>query len=120
MAGNIVNASPCADMAPALLCSDAYAVIVSRAGERTVPFTRFFTGVKRTVLGHDEVLARIVLPPSAADARAGFRKLKRIKGHDLGIVGVAVWKKDGEVRLGITSSAPTPLLVAGLSESAPA
>ena len=117
VAGNIVNASPCADMAPGLLCLGASAVIASRDGERTVPFTDFFIGVKRTVLQRGEVLARIVIPAEMADARGGYRKLKRIKGHDLGIIGVALLKKDGRVSLGISSSAPTPLYVEGLSES---
>ncbi len=114
--GNVVNASPCSDMAPGLLCLQADAVISSTRGERVVPFSAFFTGVKRTVLQSDEVLERIVVPAAAAGARGSYRKLKRIKGHDLGIVGVALLKQDGVVRLGISSSAPTPVLVEGLSE----
>lgn len=112
--GNVVNASPCADMAPALLCLSATAVITSSTGRRLVPFTEFFTGVKRTVLQPDEILEEIMVPPQAADARAYYCKLKRIQGHDLGIVGVAGANKDGVLRLGISSSAPTPLLVEGL------
>lgn len=118
--GNVVNASPCADMAPALLCLGARAVISSQTGKRTVPFTEFFTGVKRTVLREDEILEEIIVPPEAAAARGSYRKLKRIKGHDLGIVGVAVLSKDGALRLGVSSCAPTPLLVEGLSARDPA
>jgi len=118
--GNVVNASPCSDMAPALLCLQARAVIASRRGERVVPFNEFFTGVKRTVLQRDEVLERIIVPPETAAARGGYRKLKRIKGHDLGIIGVALMKKDGVLRLGISSAAPTPVLVEGLTEDDPA
>ncbi len=118
--GNVVNASPCADMAPGLLCTRASAVIRSTRGERTVPMSEFFTGVKRTVLEPDEVLVHLSVPAETAAARGGYHKLKRIKGHDLGIVGVAVWKKDGDLRLGISSAAPTPLIVDGLQESTPA
>ncbi|MGD0593767.1 MAG: FAD binding domain-containing protein [Acidimicrobiales bacterium] len=117
--GNVVNASPCADMAPALLCLGARAVISSRAGHRVVPFKDFFTGVKQTVLRPGEILEEIIVPPETATARGSYRKLKRIKGHDLGIVGVAAMKKDGLLRLGISSCAPTPLLVEGLSEADP-
>ena len=113
--GNVVNASPCADMSPALLCLKASAVITSSTGRRVVPFTEFFTGVKRTVLQPDEILEEIIVPPETADSRAYYCKLKRIQGHDLGIVGVAGASKDGDLRLGISSSAPTPLLVEGLS-----
>lgn len=117
--GNVVNASPCADMSPALLCLDARAVISSQEGRREVPFTEFFTGVKRTVLRTGELLEEIVVPPESAGARGTYRKLKRIKGHDLGIVGVAAMAKDGALRLGISSCAPTPLLVDGLSTDDP-
>lgn len=118
--GNVVNASPCSDMSPGLLCLQARAVITSQRGEREVPFRGFFTGVKKTVLQHDEVLERIVVPPETAGARGGYRKLKRIKGHDLGIVGVALLKIDGDLRLGVSSAAPTPVLVDGLTTNTPA
>lgn len=114
--GNIVNASPCADMAPALLCLDARACVASARGEREIPLRDFFTGVKSTRLAPDELLERLVVPAQAAGARGGYRKLKRISGHDLGIVGVAVMKQEGRLRLGISSAAPTPLLVDGLRE----
>lgn len=116
VAGNVVNASPCSDMAPALLCLGASALIASSRGERRVPFSEFFKGVKRTVLQADEILEGILVPSSMAGARGSYRKLKRINGHDLGIVGVALMKKDGLLRLGISSSAPTPVLVDGLGE----
>ena len=117
--GNVVNASPCADMAPALLCLGARAVISSQEGRREVPFTEFFTGAKRTVLRTGELLEEVVVPPESTGARGAYRKLKRIKGHDLGIVGVAAMAKDGALRLGISSCGPTPLLVDGLSTQTP-
>jgi CO/xanthine dehydrogenase FAD-binding subunit len=113
--GNVVNASPCADMSPALLCLGATAILSSKSGQREVAFKEFFTGVKRTVLRPDEILEEIHVPTQTAAARGAYRKLKRIKGHDLGIVGVAAMHKDGLLRLGISSCAPTPLLVDGLS-----
>jgi carbon-monoxide dehydrogenase medium subunit len=116
--GNIVNASPCSDMAPGLLCLGARAVISSARGRREVPLVEFFAGVKATVLEADEVLEGLVVPPGSAGARGDYRKLKRINGHDLGIVGVALSKHDGLIRLGISSCAPTPLSVNGLSETA--
>ncbi len=115
--GNLVNASPCSDMAPALLCLDARVILASRKSEREVPLREFFTGVKRTVMHSNEILERIIVPAESARARGSYRKLKRIKGHDLGIVGVALMKKDGIMRLGLSSVAPTPLLVDGLGES---
>jgi carbon-monoxide dehydrogenase medium subunit len=113
--GNVANASPCSDMAPALLCLQAQAVISSKRGERTVSFYDFFKGVKKTVIAPDEILERIIIPASSADANGNYHKLKRINGHDLAIVGVALTKQDGMIRIGISSAAPTPVFVGGLS-----
>lgn len=115
--GNVVNASPCSDMAPALLCLDAKAVISSQAGKREVSFREFFVGVKKTVLKPDEMLEQIVVPAAMQRARGSYHKLKRINGHDLGIVGVALMKHEGVVRLGISSAAPTPVFVGDLKEA---
>lgn len=122
VAGNVVNASPCSDMALPLLCLDAQAVIVSRDGQRSVSFRDFFSGPKRSVLGPDEFLAEIRIPPETAGAHGRYAKLKRIKGHDLGIVGVMIARVGDELRVAVSSAAPTPVLVSGVdpSESAQA
>jgi len=111
VAGNVVNASPCSDMAPALLCLGACAVLRSASGARVVPFRDFFAGVKKTVLAQGEFLERITVPADAAGARGRYLKLKRIAGHDLGIVGVLMTLKDGARRFAVSSAAPTPVLV---------
>ena len=118
--GNIVHASPGADMAPGLLCLGARVQIASQRGQREVPLKDFFTGVKRTVLSHDEIVEAITVPTSTARSRGSYRKLKRIDGHDLALVGVAVTSTDGAVRVGIGSAAPTPLLIEGLTDEDPA
>ena len=116
VAGNVVNASPCSDMAPALLCLGASAVLRSATGERVVQFSRFFAGVKKTVLAPGEFLSMIIVPSESAGATGNYLKLKRIAGHDLGIVGVLMTRLDGRVRFGVSSAAPTPVLVDTVSE----
>ena len=59
----------------------------------------------------------MVVPASSVGARGGYAKLKRISGHDLGLVAVAVHKHDGELRVAVGSAAPTPVLVSGLKET---
>ncbi len=121
VAGNVVNASPCSDMAPALLCLDAVAILGSRDDERRVAFSEFFAGVKKTVLKPGEFLKSIVIPATSADASGSYLKLKRIAGHDLGIVGVLLVRLNGELRFGVSSAAPTPVLVrnVGAKDSPP-
>ncbi len=118
VAGNVANASPCADMAPALLCLDASAVLRSSAGSRTVPFSAFFTGVKKTTLAPGEFIEAITVPASSSGARGDYRKMKRVKGHDLGIVGVMVAISGGRLRIAVSSAAPVPVLVDGLPSDA--
>ncbi len=118
--GNIVNASPCADMAPPLLCLKACAILASTSGVREVKLSEFFTGVKKTVLRPGELMERILIPAEMAGWRGGFLKLKRIKGHDLGIVSVALVRRGKVLRVAIGSSAPTPVLLPELAASAPA
>ncbi len=109
--GNVVNASPCADMAPPLMCLEAEVEIRSLDGTRTVPCHTFFTGPKQTILKPGEMVSRMMVPARMRGASGGYRKLKRIQGHDLGIVGVALMKKDDLVRVAVSSAAPTPILV---------
>jgi len=113
--GNIAHASPGADMAPGLLCLGARVRIVSGRGGREVALKDFFTGVKQTVLASDEVVEAVIVPPESAGARSGYSKLKRIEGHDLALVGVALARNDGTMRVGIASAAPTPLVIEGLA-----
>jgi len=108
--GNIVNASPCSDMAPALLCLDATVLIESKQGKREIPLAEFFTGVKRTVLHQGELVTSIHIPADKAGSQGIYRKLKRIQGHDLGIVGVAVANLGSGARIAVSSSAPTPVV----------
>ena len=54
--GNLLNASPAADTAPALLVSDAVLVLNSVGSERRVPISSFFEGPGKTVCKSDEIL----------------------------------------------------------------
>lgn len=117
--GNVVNASPCADMAPPLLCLEADIEIRSATETRVVPCKSFFTGVKQTVLKPGEMVSRILVPARTRGAQGRYKKLKRIQGHDLGIVGVALMKKDKLIRVSVSSAAPTPVLVRDFAASDP-
>ena len=61
--GNLRNASPAADTAPALLCLDAVIELHGLSGFRRVPVNEFFTGPGQTVTQPGEFLTSIHLPP---------------------------------------------------------
>jgi CO/xanthine dehydrogenase FAD-binding subunit len=62
LGGNIANASPAADTPPALLAYDAELEIVSARGTRTLPYSAFHLGYKRTALAPDELIFAVRLP----------------------------------------------------------
>src|SRR5438445_6131178 len=65
LGGNIVNASPAADSPPALLAYDAELELVSKHGERRIPYFKFHTGYKQMDIRPDELLRTIRLPRAA-------------------------------------------------------
>ena len=90
VAGNICRASPSADMAPILVALQAEVRLVGPAGERIVPLGSFFVGPGRTVLGRDELLTEILVPPLGLSAGAAYIKHSPRRAMDLAVVGVAV------------------------------
>jgi carbon-monoxide dehydrogenase medium subunit len=115
IAGNLCTASPCADMGCSLLALGASVELGSADGVRVIPLKDFFTGPKKTQIKPHEVLQRIIVPAEMAGAKYGMRKLKRIKGHDIALVSVAMARTSKVMRAGIGSCAPTPVVTADLS-----
>ncbi|MBM3131168.1 MAG: xanthine dehydrogenase family protein subunit M [Chloroflexi bacterium] len=118
MGGNLCNASPAADTAPAALVLGANLVLYSRRGERVVPAEKFFLGPGKTARKSGEFLLRIEIPPLPKGAVGTYLKLGRNAHGDLAIVGVAVLaypdkpsKSGYAFRIALASVAPTPLRV---------
>ncbi|MEM7446367.1 MAG: FAD binding domain-containing protein [Pseudomonadota bacterium] len=75
VAGNLCNASPAADGVPPLLALDAQVEISSHSATRIVPLSAFITGVRKTDLRDDELVAAIHIPTISDKAGSGFQKL---------------------------------------------
>ncbi|OQB45173.1 MAG: Carbon monoxide dehydrogenase medium chain [bacterium ADurb.Bin157] len=78
----------------------------------------FFLGPKKTQIKPHEVLTRITVPADMTGAAYGMNKLKRIKGHDIALVSVAIAKTDKIMRVAIGSAAPTPVVTKDLAANA--
>lgn len=117
LVGNICNASPGADLAGPLMVYDAKIVIAGYKGKRIEDINTFFTGVKKTVLEPGEVVVGVSLANVANGDTSVFFKQTRVKGHDLGIVGVtARLAADKKISLAMTAVAPTPIRLTKLEE----
>lgn len=111
LVGNVCNASPAADTAPALLVYGASAVIAGPTGQRTVALTDFFVGPGETLCGRDEIVTRVDVPLPEPAHRSAFQRLTRRRGVDLATVSVAAGvDESGQITLGLGCVGPTPLL----------
>src|ERR1700687_1526288 len=118
LGGNIVNASPAADSLPALMVYEAELILVSRRGERRVPYVDFHTDYKKMKLAPDELIRAICLgrrfwkylhyarKVGAREAQALSKvcvaALGRLRG---GVTGSVI----DDVRIALGSVAPVPL-----------
>ena len=86
--GNIVNASPAADLVPPLMAYDARIVLRSISGQRELALADFFTGPGATVMEPDEILTEIILPLMPARTASCFIKLGHRRSMAISIVNL--------------------------------
>ncbi len=113
--GNLCNASPSADLAPPLLALGARVHIAASGHDRVVPLERFFAGPFRTIVGPDELVTEVAVPPLAGRTGTEYVWMPKITAVDETLVGAAavLALDDGrllaDVRLALGSIAPTPI-----------
>jgi carbon-monoxide dehydrogenase medium subunit/xanthine dehydrogenase FAD-binding subunit len=112
--GNIVNASPAADVTPCLIAHEASVELASAQGRRSMPLRDFITGPGKTALNEGELLTAIecdALPRYGGS----FEKVGHRRSLVISIVCLAALVKldrDGgkfeDVRLAIAGIRPIP------------
>ncbi|MEO8457966.1 MAG: xanthine dehydrogenase family protein subunit M [Chloroflexota bacterium] len=112
--GNVCNAAPSADTAPALLAFEATAVIVGRTAQRSLPLSNFFVGPGRTALKPGELLAELRLPAPPTGTTSAYQRHTPRKQMDIAVVGVGValtivGGKITRARVSLGAVAPTPI-----------
>jgi CO/xanthine dehydrogenase FAD-binding subunit len=123
LGGNLANASPAADTAPALLVEDAAVVTASITGQRRVPVEEFFVAPGRCALARGELIVSVVLPPppegDGARLVERFVKVGPRREQIISVVsfaGRALAREDGSltgVRIAFGAVAPTPVRARG-------
>lgn len=113
--GNLVNASPAADLAPPLLVYDAVVILAKAGSKREIPLVDFFTGPGQTVLAADELLTEIRIPAVPPNTTSKFIKLGKRKAMAVAVVSAAARLtideagKISQARIALGSVAPTPI-----------
>jgi carbon-monoxide dehydrogenase medium subunit len=116
LAGNICNASPAADTAPALLAFGAVVVVAGPDGVRRIPIDDWFVRSGVTTIRGGELVTAIELPiPDGPVGSTHVRRTRR-RGHDLASVTLAVAvPREGPVTLSYGSVGPRPWVVTDAS-----
>jgi carbon-monoxide dehydrogenase medium subunit len=121
--GNIANARPAADTAIPTVALNAQLTLKSSTGSRTVAAENFATGPGASIMGENEILTEILLPPSLPHSGSAYYKLANRKALEISTVGVAVWlaleEPDGpvvDVRVALGAVGPTPILAVSVKD----
>jgi xanthine dehydrogenase YagS FAD-binding subunit len=106
------------DTAPALIALGANVRIVGPKGARVIPLEQFYVlpekdATRETVLEPGEVMMGVLVPPSAAGSRSGYRKVRARGSWDFAMAGLAhaITIKAGKIadaRLVLSGVAPVP------------
>ena len=113
--GNLANASPAADSAPALLALGAELLLLGPKGRRRVSLKSFFRGPGQTVLERGELIEELFVPEPEKGTQSIYYKIGRRKALEIAICGVALVATPKEshwwnVSLGLGAVGPTPML----------
>jgi len=119
--GNLVTASPAADMAVPLLSLDAVIRIESLESKREVKLNNFFIGPGKTILNNNELVVGIEFEQSDINKNGGFIKIGQRKAMAISIATIAVnidWEETiiKQIRIAAGSVAPIPLRLMGVEE----
>jgi len=115
LGGNIANASPAADICPALLVLNTEVHLISINGKRTIALADFFTGPGKTCLSPGEIIHSISFKPLRGRWGSKFLKLGKRSGMAITVASATsaiLLDDDGvitDVRMAFGSVSSTPI-----------
>jgi xanthine dehydrogenase iron-sulfur cluster and FAD-binding subunit A len=106
VAGNLITASPANDTITPLMALGASVTLLSTRGERTIPLSKFYTGVRKTVMQADELLVDISFRALTKSQHGTFIKMALRRAQAISVVNAAIIL---DVQAGAVSSAAITL-----------
>jgi len=94
--GNIVNASPAADLLPPLIALEAEVELTSKKGKRVLPLEEFLAGPYKTKIQANELLTKIKIPLLGENYYTDFQKIGRRKALSIARLSLALVTKIDE------------------------
>ncbi|MBL8860597.1 MAG: FAD binding domain-containing protein [Planctomycetes bacterium] len=116
LGGNLVTASPAADLVPALFALGARVRLASLAGRRELLVEEFVTGYRATARRPDELVESVVIPPRPAGEHRAFHKVgtRRAQSISKVVVALALGPRGAGARIAAGSVAERTLRLATL------
>ena len=113
--GNIINASPIADMTIMLLALDASLILLDKENQRAIPLKNFYKGYKQLDKSPTEILKDIQIPTIRENCNFSFEKVAKRKHLDIASVNSAlkIQVEKGSIKavsLAVGGVAPVPFL----------
>jgi CO/xanthine dehydrogenase FAD-binding subunit len=113
LGGNLVHASPAADLAPPLMVLGAV-VELTGSSQVQVPLEEFFKGPGKTVMEPNQILTKVKFSKPAANQGGAYLKLGKRKAMAIATASVAVIvtvdnNRLADLRICLGSVAPVPL-----------
>lgn len=111
--GNVVNASPAADMVPALLVLDSDVEIIdTKHTTRSLPLADFLVGNREVKLRPNEIVTGFIFPKMVTGTKHVFRKVGPRRSLAIAILNLAILLRvvDGRIlapRIALGAVAPT-------------
>lgn len=112
--GNLCYGDPSTDPPACLLALEAFVVLGSVRGERTLPLEEFFVDFFETAIEPDEILIEVHVPPLRPGAKGVYNRFLRTAAEHRPLVSVAfVARTEGaachDARLAVGASTPMPV-----------
>ena len=117
LGGNVVNASPAADMVPPLLVLECKVMIInSEQTTRDIPLEKFLQGNRNVDLSSGEIVTGFSFKVPEADSIQYFRKVQNRKSMAIAILNIAILlkikdKRIAHARIGMGAVASTAVRI---------